>query len=91
MNPTSLMAWDKIPEIYLKKNDPSPYDGVLVPELNYQAYKFYEKYQPKLLDTIEGSDVPIMCPEKDSFVSGVMIFGVGFSVASLMFLFLPKK
>jgi len=45
MEPTK---WSNLPEVVMKTGDKAKYSGVLVPDLNYQNYKTFEKELPEV-------------------------------------------
>lgn len=62
------------PETILKKSDPAPFMGVLVPEPNYRAYKKAEEYNKYL---IEKAGTDELCPPTLSTHSSFADFALG--------------
>lgn len=83
----SEMQWGPDPEVLIKKGEPADYDGVLLPEINYKNYKKFEQFQPTLMQTIEGNNTPIVCPdgEKEKIWTFVVAMAAGFAIGALAF------
>jgi hypothetical protein len=62
------LEWSKAPETILKVGDFAPFEGVLVPPLNYQNYKTIEKMLPQFEKFVSKADVPM---EKSVFDSPI--------------------
>jgi len=76
------LQWDPKAETILKKDDPAPYSGVLVPDINYQNYKSLELY------SLSAADLgpKIVCPEESSDLGTKVFIGVvAFLVGGLVF------
>ncbi len=81
------MEWSKAPETVLKIGDFAPYEGVLVPPLNYKNYKTFERIKPEFDRLMDTADLP-MCNEPGVLgshvfwgVIGVLVGGAGMAWA----------
>lgn len=82
------LNWDRQPELILKKGNSSPFTGILIPDQNYRNYKTLEVSNTELMEKLEESRVPLVCPscEDSNCVFNSIIFGLlGLAVGGIIF------
>lgn len=81
-----MESWETLPELMLKKNEPAPYQGVLVPPLNYQNYKEEEKFNNYLYERAKDDKTKIICEDlgTGSWPLHIVFFIIGATLGAVV-------
>jgi len=77
--------WSDLPEVILKKNDPAPYQGMLIPEANYRIYKIDEEFTNEISNDLKLPTCINDEPEQHGFLYTALWFTIGFAVSGVIF------
>jgi hypothetical protein len=76
------MEWSTQPEVTMKAGAKAPFEGILMPEMNYRNYKAFEDMSTATDSFLKTSGLP--CSDPD-WITPVLWGVVGFAVGAMAF------